>query len=156
MMRLYKPRKKYWKGKNRGKKSYALSKLFYNMLFKKRDFSISLNDGENIFLSSQNCWKKMKNLLKTNFLTSIQNSIRYNFPALTFNNNIGNYVPHKNLFQNIRFVYPFLITWGGVSNIPLPGGDEKNPGGVFCIRSIVNMVVVLPGADKQTGEDVYL
>ena len=42
MRRLYKPRKKYWKGKNRGKKSYALSKLFYSLLFKKCDFGISI------------------------------------------------------------------------------------------------------------------
>ena len=54
MRRLYKPRKKYWKGKNRGKKSYALSKLFYSLLFKKCDFGISIEwRGKHIFKFSK-------------------------------------------------------------------------------------------------------
>ena len=60
-MRLYKPRKKYWKGKNRGKKSYALSKLFYSMLFKKCDFSISIEwRGKHIFKFSKLLGKNEK------------------------------------------------------------------------------------------------
>lgn len=70
-MRLYKPRKKYWKGKNRGKNLMLLVSSFIACYSKNVISVYLLNDGENIFLSSQNCWEKMKNLIKINFLTNI-------------------------------------------------------------------------------------